>query len=526
MMLSALLSCSLLIGSFGQGLAAENPVQTAALQIGTTGLSQKAAPASSPTAFKPSGSRPYVETYLKKLFDSDSDRAQVSKVVGLLIDDFEKQMKPRSKGNDASAALAFATTTLTALAGKTTTDEVFLDLIDRIQATLDRPEVRKATDAQKQEFYENCFAALTFTITLSQAPQAEVKARAKEVAGAFLTQFIGASTDRFVITATTLRLTPLPKPVVAKPPVASGSLAPGFTFSAPDGWVKKGDWYVKEMPDGNRTSSALLRFPAAIPASGNMGDALGKLWVREIPAEGKDRLGSMVYRRYVGDQVVAQFVGGRVVEQKRPFDTAFTLFLVDCKTHWQPVVVALTYDGPSTVGGEMSSGFSFPGSMKEAEKFLATFRCPAAKGQPLADAASLAGDYSYGTGSKLDWVNINTGATSMTFITYGGTLNLKPKGTFTYTYSSATGRDGLANFGGIKGSGKWTIQGDILTCNYSEYDQGDGYKVKQHQYRIAGLTMFLNGVKVAVLLKDLDKPVNLTTVGESSSWYSTAKSGG
>jgi hypothetical protein len=171
----------------------------------------------------------------------------------------------------------------------------------------------------------------------------------------------------------------------------------------------------------------------------------------------------------------------------------------------------------------MSAGFSFPTSADLAEVMMKTFKCPSAKGKPLADKSALVGDYSYGSHSQLEWENIYTGASTMTFVSYGGTLNLKADGTFTYTFGSASGQVGATKFGSAKGHGTWRIEGDLLITKYLAYDQGDSYKRTEETFRISGVVTFTDGSKVTVLAKNLKKPINACTVADSSDYYTTKK---
>jgi len=460
--------------------------------------------------------------------DKPEERAQIKEVVLKLIESVEAEMLPRELGNDGSAALALAIQTLCTISGKESDDSAFPELVGRIKATMDIPQVRNASDLHKQELYERCMCAVGYMLVLGQAGEsAEVRSKLKEISDALLQSLIGVDSSRITIGNNKFRLDPLPKPVTPIAEVKTmGGMAPGFTFSAPAGWTKRESWYgfdLVEQESVRTISGALMRFPAAIPATGNMGEALSKLWLTEIPVEGKDQRSPMVYRRYVGDQLLGQFIFGQVREAGRESDTGYTLMLVDCKTHWQPIVIALTFEGESIGGLNRSAIQSFSKSMKIAEDFLATLRCPSAKAANIADITSLAGDYKYNRTATLK--TQSTYGRNATFMTLsnstGGVLSLKPNGTFNWTLSSANGVDTVATYRGAKGSGRWTVDGDILTCNFQEYDQGDGYKVKQHQYRIAGLTNFADGVKVAVLLSDLEAPVNMTTVGSSSNWYSS-----
>jgi hypothetical protein len=308
----------------------------------------------------------------------------------------------------------------------------------------------------------------------------------------------------------------------APAPVSSGGAAAGFTFSLPPGFAEQSGWYVASRVEnrggGREITSALVRVLPAVGAQGNMGDALRALWQQHLPAELKERAGAMVYRRYMGDGVPAQFVAGKGRESGRRADTMFTLYLLDCGPTWQPLLVAQTYDEPDSTasfasGVAMSGAMTFGTSAQMAEPFLAAVRCPGGRGRPLVERAALAGDYSFGTGSSLQWVNIYTGAMSMTAVSYGGQLNLKPDGSYDYRFTGASGVIGAMNIQTDNARGRWDIQGDLLVLTR---DSG-----KQTKYRIAGLTQFPAGEKGAVFMSRLDLPVNPTTVTNGGDYYAT-----
>lgn len=308
----------------------------------------------------------------------------------------------------------------------------------------------------------------------------------------------------------------------APAPASSGSAVAGFAFSLPPGFTEQSGWYVAHRVEnrggGREITSALVRVLPVAGAQGNMGDALRALWQRHLPPELRERAGAMVYRRYVGDGVPAQFIAGKGRESGRRADTMFTLYLLDCGPTWQPLLVAQTYDEPDSTasfgsGVAMSGGMSFGTSAQMAEPFLAAVRCAGGKGRPLVDPAALVGDYSFGTGSSLQWVNVYTGAMSMTAVSYGGQLNLKPDGSYDYKFAGASGVVGAMNIQTDSGRGRWEIQGDLLVLTR---DSG-----KQTKYRIAGLTQFPSGEKGAVFMSRLDLPVNPTTVTNGGDYYAT-----
>lgn len=308
----------------------------------------------------------------------------------------------------------------------------------------------------------------------------------------------------------------------------AGGPSPGVVSDAdttvectlPAGWKQDGAWMVKEFAGGASTTAAQVRLAAAIPAEADMGQALRTLWQSQIPAELAGRVSGMVYRRCVGDGLVASFVLGKGREQGRAADTLFTLYLIDCGAVWQPVIVAQTYADPSTSIGsivEMAGNLSLSQSAAMAEELLATLRCPAGKGRPFVDAAVLVGDYSYGSGASQMWENVNTGATSMTVASYGGSLDLRADGTYTSKFSGASGQVGSLRFQSETQTGHWRVEGDVLVLVSDEQGTRDRLR------RIAGVTQFSDGVKVAVLLTRMDLAVNAMSVGDPGDFYSTKR---
>lgn len=511
--------------------ALANPLFTAVSQLGDRGFAAKPAPSSSPTSFTPSNSRPILNQLAEGAGESAEERKAIREIMAEVEKGYQELAKAEKLENDGAAALAFLISLLHELqTGEALTEEKgWQDFTNKLRATLDTPELRSTTNAQKQDLYD--LAIGTSGITVFMISTLGEDAKAAELLKDFASKTLRSlaaiepgqlSVKNGLMTLKGRGVTPTGSPT-ANAPAGTGGLAPSFSFSLPQGWRKDGAWHIADIQENGDVTSALVRFPEAIPAKGNMGNTLNELWKQHIPKEGQGKQGSIVFRRYVGDRLLSQFISSRFREPGRDADTVFMLMLVDCKTHWQPVVVALTFDSTFKPGLDFSATFKYPSAMALAENLLASFRCPPAAGGPLVDEEALVGDYGFGSGSSQDWVNIYTGASSMTVVSFGGTLNLKADGKFTYTFTSASGVVGALNIRGAKGSGNWAIQGDQLVCTFTEYDQGDGHKVKEHRYRIGGVTLFPDGTKIVVLLNDLQRPINATYTGDSSNWYSTKK---
>lgn len=521
------LLCSAMVG-FSQ-TPTNNPVVDFSRTVGERGLSKANPPKTSPLKFKP-GSKKFVSKFVEALFSDGKERQAIQAQIEQILTSFDDEAKKVKRDSDGAYALAFSIGITYGFAtGKEVNEKKIDELASLFSATFDRPQIRTATDAQKQEFYEwsLCQSALLLTL-ISGGSDAETLKKLQTVASAQFTAMIGARIEDFTIDDNGIQLKSSVTESANTTPAVNG-MAPGFAYSLPKDWKQDGAWSLfrfKDEPTDTSIHGALVRFPAAIPAKGNMGDALRELWKQHIPVEGDGKFSQLVFRRFVGDQLFTQFIFGRVREKGRIADSLFTLYLVDCGSVWQPIVVANSYEETSeykVAGADFSAQFSYPKSAKVAEQFLATLRCPNAKSGQIVDGQSIAGAYYFGSGANMNWVNIYTGATSTTFISTGGSLNLKPNGQFEYNYSSASGAVGATTFRGAKGDGKWSVDGDLLVCKFANYDQGDGYKKAELRYRIAGHTVFPDGEKILVIKDDLDQPVNATTVGSNAEYYTTKK---
>jgi hypothetical protein len=505
-----------------------NPIVKAAILVGERGLPTTEKPDKSPTKFKAALDHPFAKAYVEKSFETQKERDAINPVFGEIFKSFDKTAKGAGFADDASAAYAFAVSLLSSVGtGKELDEDAFPTLTGQFQAYFDQPAIQKATDRQKQEAYEYALCSVgTIVVYASTAKTEQDQEKMKLAALLMLKNLLGTDVEQITLKGkeTTIKGTGPAKPVEA--PQSNGGLAPGFTFEVAQGWSKdpKSPWYIRSSGEVAYNTSALIRFLPAVPAKGSFSDAIRKAWKEGVPAELADKASGMVFRRYLGDGLFSQFIFGKGIEKGRRYSTLFSLYMIDCGSMWQPVIIAQTWDTDGfTSGGEMSAGYSYPTSADWAELMLKTFKCPTAKGKQIADKASLVGDYSFGNQSQLQWENIYTGASTMTFVAYGGTLNLKGDGTFTYTYGSASGQVGAAKFGSAKGHGTWRIEGDLLITKYLDYNQGDNYKRTEEKYRIAGVVSFPDGSKVCVFPDDLKKPINACTIGNSSDYYSTKK---
>lgn len=463
------------------------------------------------------------------------DATQTKEALVQYIDEYAKEGSKSGLANDSSAGLAATLIILKTLAtGKEIDESAIAKLSASIQKSMDLPAVRSASDAQKQEAYDYAVAAGGMVLILAQAVKGDdASAKLAQMADVFSLLLVKAPIAKVKVSGTTITLEGS-KPASNPGAGNTGAVAANFSSSMPANWVQDGVWSVirfKERPDDSAIISAMVRFLPAVVKSKNGGVILAELWKTAVPAE--IPMGSMIYRRYVGDRVPAWFVTGKAKEKGRLADSFFTLMIVDCGKTWQPVVVAQTYEETSqfTAGVEMSASFSYGRSAELAEQMLSTFRCAETAGTPLADRSAIAGTLHFGSAASMDYIHIPTGTTSTSYVTYGGSYTFAANGTFTYSYSSASSNGGGANFGKVDGKGTWTIEGDKLVAKFSEYKQwtsSGGFpselKNKVYVYLIGGVTTYGDGTKVVILVETPPvKTINAVTVGDRSNWYSTKK---
>ncbi|MCA9679419.1 MAG: hypothetical protein KC464_30595, partial [Myxococcales bacterium] len=313
---------------------------------------------------------------------------------------------------------------------------------------------------------------------------------------------------------------PSSSPAAAPPATAAPTDDPDaeIAITVPPGFVQDGTWYVAKQVEnrggGDEITSALVAVLPPQPRQADAGAALGELWRSWMPPELKDALNPMAYRRYVGDGLGASFTFGVARERDHQADSLFALYLVECGARWQPIVVAQTYAEPGNPNASlvaMSGRVSFPTSARLAEPFLAALRCPGHADAPLVDPRLLPGRYRFGTSGSQEWVQLGTGATYMTAVSYGGELDLGDDGGFTYRFAGASGRVGNMDVSTDDGAGRWRVERDLLVL---AFDDG-----RTSRYRIAGVAALSDTSKAAVFLSDLSRPVDPTTVTDGGAFY-------
>jgi hypothetical protein len=526
------------MSALGATAVAGNPVLDAVQLLGQSGLKASDSVAKSLLKFKPTKSRKGIGAAVAELASTADEKKTYRETALVVVEGLEKSFVGTELESDASANLALGLVGLYTTAKKVElSDEAFLVALNSLRKQLDTPAIRDASDEDKELAGEKVLALYAIAGSLVEAvSEPQQKEQFRQVAGLLFTLVTGATVDSVVYSAKGFEIKSA-KPATTAVVIPSNELksssgtAPGFLSGLPAGWVQKDVWMIKTVSDGTRHTSGLARLLPAVQAGSGVGQILSDVWTKYVPSELAGKNGGMIYRRYIGDGVPAFFIVGAGREKGREADSVFTVMLVDCKSHWQPIVMAQTYEETDDfrVGVEMSSRFALNRSGAYLEEYLATVRCAETRGKPLFDKSAMVGEFGYGSYASMDYVNVYSGASSTSYTTYGGTLNLKADGTFDFSYGGASSSYGsAAQFGGQKGSGTWTISGDILTLNYSKFEQFrngvvDSYKLKEKKYRVGGSTSFGDGVKILILKDRLDLPMSFGNLADKSDWYTTKK---
>lgn len=469
-------------------------LDAAARDLGRRGLSAEAAPELSPTRFRPSGSRSSVDAFLRGYLDDPEEREAIRASLLRSLEDYEAAAAGSPAQSDASAALAYAVTVLWSTAsGKEIDGAAYRSLFDRLRATFDTPQLRAVDDLQKQRLYERALCAAGLVQIVAGA--VDDPARLRGLARRELRALVGAEVERIQLDGPRVSIQGT-EPVVERP--VAPEPAPELTFQPPAGWTAEEGWQVHRARGG----AACVRLLPPRPSTANVGAALRDLWLKEIPKELADRYSTMVYRRRIGAGLLAYFIRGSGREAGRTSDTLFSLHLVVCGHQWQPVIVALVVDSTSDPYEPLG---------ERAEALLATFRCPAGVGRVFATRDSLKGEYGFGTRAGLDGVQM--GAPEARAVDVGGTLSLRANGEYVYAFQgNATAAEVMGVFPSDD-RGRWSLEDDLVVLR-----PASGLP---RSYRLAGLTQFTSGPKVAVLLSRPDLPPHAARLGRRADWFST-----
>lgn len=485
------LATAILLLCLACGFAAaqsSDPLGAVAQKIGEKGLKTSEKAPRGASAFKRSSDRSVLDAFVQAAGSTAEERKTFREVLDQIVTAYEDGAKGVGLEDDAAGALAFAVTAAYTIAtGTSKNEDAFPAFANQLRAVFEVPEVRAATDAQKQAYYQRCLGAATlvFGVVASAGTDKAALAKARSTAESVMVSLIGVKSDAITFSS---------EGASVKPSGAST----GFSFTPPANTEQQSGWVIKRnvTTDSNgkqQIASALIRLLPAMTASGAPGNALRELWKSAIPKELASKAGPVVFLRYLGNGMRAYFIFGEGRENGRLNNTLFSLYLVEVGKDWMPFVVAQTYEEPdaySTVGLDLSTGGSWGISARLADEMMAAMRGPASS-EPVVNADWLTGSYEETSGGYQEWVNANTGTSlPSTFTSRSFTLNLRGDGTYDFVFSGASGQLGNTTFTGQKDSGTWVMKRDRMILT--------GKQLKL-EYIVAGVSVLADGRKVVLM---------------------------
>lgn len=488
----------------------KNPVAIACRKFGESGFKQANAPDPSPTKFKPTGSRAGIKAVVALLEFSGDDAKQLENSCAEFIAETEKEHVANKLTNDVSTALAGAIAVdLLLSTGKEVSDKAMLSLTHSLQAALNTEAVRKATDAEKEFYFEYVHSTTFMIMVMASGKGDEAIENAMVAAELQLDGLFSTTASNFAVSDSTVTLK-------ARADALAESLAPGFKLNLPKGWEDQEGWLVKEtkkqVGEQVLTSATHILPLPAIEADGDMSRAVKVVWETCLPEALQKKAGTMVHTRYVGNQLKTSFVFARVREPGYEYDSMFTVYLVDCKTHWQPFVVINMFidSAGATPKTDPAIVASYLESAKFAEEFFAAVTCTGAEAAGLATVDELAGTYSVGDKAQADWGKLHSGPAAMGTSEVNGTLKLSGDGTCSYQVTEPTGS--------VAATGTWKVESNQLVCSFDKFDDASSSKPQELKFTISGLHKPSGSGKVLVLAPSGTK-ANCTNLSNRAYWF-------
>jgi hypothetical protein len=269
----------------------------------------------------------------------------------------------------------------------------------------------------------------------------------------------------------------------------------GFTFTPPSGWTSpaQGHWRV-EVQEGGATLGVELIHLAAVSGLDQPEAKLATLWAERIGADWQGVSATpLVMRRFVQNGARAHFTSAPLTPKAGGLTTRVSLYLVEAGDRLEPMVMLQTYSSPGTYETiqEHMLPYSWDKTYPRIEEAIAGMQ-GSPVGLPLVSDEEVAGEWSYSTGSHLEWVNTLTGSTSMTMVSYGVRYQFTDGHEFTYRFQGASGAVGAMNVSQDSDEGDWRVEHDQLLLT--------GKRVTK--YLIAGAARSPEGKRTLFLLPE------------------------
>lgn len=255
------------------------------------------------------------------------------------------------------------------------------------------------------------------------------------------------------------------------PPVPVVAGAPGgFQFTVPDTFalVSEGRWRFEKIDGDARHTAEVIRF-AAIPGLENPQDKLTQLWnqviVRDWPGAPTRVL---PLRRFVNNGARAWFTSATLQAANQKHPSMVSLYLVEADDRLEPFVVLQEFFDDS-VGAVMEEAGAFDKSQPAVEALMKGVE-GSPVGLPLVSDDEVAGKWLFGSGAQAQYVNVITGSTTFSAVSYTIRYDFAANHTFSYDYAGANTQYGSTKFGGQNDTGSWRVEHDVLVLDGAARD--------------------------------------------------------
>jgi hypothetical protein len=449
---------------------------------------------------------------------------------------FETEAKRQEAGaeSDVAIALSLYLTTLHEVStgkeiGRTETNAI----LPQIYSVLDSPEMKTASDSDKQKFWEYCVGSALFCAGMHGAAEdKETKDAFQKLAGELFTTILPVEPKNVQFTKEGMKIigikvengeikTDKPsKPTTTTP--ATGKL--GVTFETPKGWKqeKKDGLTVLSSQEDPRIDFriTLLSF---YPREGkDIRTFYREVWATLMKQYPDDKYTpSIAVTDWENDGLIA-FDG---TEMSRTNDTPDVhLHVIEIGDFYLPIVVYWKKDGTNFNINDNRIG-------EPVLKFLNTLKITGATGHKsvVIDKSQLTGTWdrlmvASSAGYYSSSGNYLGDASS------GGTvsLTLNPNGTYEYFFAMSL------NGGSFKSSnsskGKWALEGQTLTLTPTSASKPD--QMKPQKYYLFGTGKSQDGKEQRLIMTRFDQPAEIAQAmkyimnygnGNSSYNYSKTK---
>ncbi|MBM4783858.1 MAG: hypothetical protein GQE15_39820 [Archangiaceae bacterium] len=276
-------------------------------------------------------------------------------------------------------------------------------------------------------------------------------------------------------------------------PSGTPGVAGGFSFTVPASFavVSEGRWRFEKLDGDARHTAEVIKL-AAIPGIDQPQDKLTQLWnqtiVRDWPGAPTRVL---PLRRFVNNGARAYFTSASLKAANNKHPSLVSLYLVEADDRLEPFVVLQEYFDDS-VGAVMMAKGSFDETQPAVEELMKGVE-GSPVGLPLVSDDEIAGAWKYGTGSHAQYVNVITGSTSFSAVSYTVKYDFEANHDFSYDFVGANTQHGNTQFGGEKDTGTWRVQHDLLVLDGAAHDR---------RYFIVGAGVGPEGKRLLYLLPE------------------------